>query len=94
MDQILKGLYRLGVREFPSYLVVGSHLVVQVDAGTTFPGPQVIQDIQEVLGQHPLSQAALSGDKNRRQRNVRQAVLPGQDGESHSGSQSGAGSAK
>jgi len=50
MDQILKGLYRLGVREFPSYLVVGSHLVVQVDAGTTFTGPQVLQDIQEVLG--------------------------------------------
>ncbi len=50
MDQILKGLYRLGVREFPSYLVVGSSLIIQVDAGTTFTGPQVLQDIQEALG--------------------------------------------
>jgi 2-aminobenzoylacetyl-CoA thioesterase len=50
MDQILKGLYRLGSPEFPAFLVVGSHRLVQVDAGPTFVGPMYLQDIQEVLG--------------------------------------------
>ena len=50
MDQILKGLYRLGGPEFPSFLVVGSRHAVQVDAGPTFVGPLYLQNIQEVLG--------------------------------------------
>ena len=50
MDQILKGLYRLGSPEFPAFLVVGSHRVVQVDAGPAFMGPVYLQDIPKVLG--------------------------------------------
>jgi 2-aminobenzoylacetyl-CoA thioesterase len=50
MDQILKGLYRLGSPEFPAYLVAGSHRVVQVDAGPVFMGPVYLQDIPKVLG--------------------------------------------
>ena len=49
MDQILKGLYRLGSLEFPAFLVVGRHRVVQVDAGPTFMGPGYLQDIPKVL---------------------------------------------
>ena len=50
MDQILKGLYRLGGPKFPAFLVVGSHRVVQVDAGPAFVGPEYLQDIPKVLG--------------------------------------------
>jgi glyoxylase-like metal-dependent hydrolase (beta-lactamase superfamily II) len=50
MDQILKGLYRMGSPEFPAFLVAGSHGVVQVDAGPAFMGPMYLQDIQKVLG--------------------------------------------
>ena len=50
MDQILKGLYRLGGPKFPAFLVVGSHCVVQVDAGPAFMGPEYLQDIPKVLG--------------------------------------------
>jgi 2-aminobenzoylacetyl-CoA thioesterase len=50
MDQILKGLYRLGSPEFPAFLVVGSQRVVQIDGGPAFMGPGYLQDIQEVLG--------------------------------------------
>jgi 2-aminobenzoylacetyl-CoA thioesterase len=50
MDQILKGLYRLGGPEFPAFLVVGSHRVIQVDAGPVFMGPEYLQDMQKVLG--------------------------------------------
>ncbi len=50
MDQILKNLYRLGSHEFPAFLVMGSHRVVQVDAGPAFMGPVYLQDIQKVLG--------------------------------------------
>ncbi len=49
MDQILEGLYRLGSPEFPAFLVVGSHRLVQVDAGPAFMGPVYLQDIQKVL---------------------------------------------
>lgn len=40
----------MGSPEFPAFLVVGSHRLVQVDAGPTFVGPLYLQDIQEVLG--------------------------------------------
>ena len=50
MDQILKGLYRLGGPKFPAFLVVGSQRVVQVDAGPAFVGPEYLHDIPKVLG--------------------------------------------
>lgn len=51
MDQILEGLYRLGGPKFPAFLVVGSHGVVQIDAGPAFVGPEFLQDIPKVLGE-------------------------------------------
>ena len=40
----------MGSPKFPAFLVVGSHRVVQVDAGPAFMGPEYLQDIPKVLG--------------------------------------------
>ena len=50
MDEIVKGLYRLGGVQQPSFLVMGKHRIVQIDAGSTFMGPAYLNDIRELLG--------------------------------------------
>jgi glyoxylase-like metal-dependent hydrolase (beta-lactamase superfamily II) len=51
MDEIVKGLYRLGGVQQPSFLVMGKHRIVQIDAGPTFMGPAYLNDIRELLGE-------------------------------------------
>lgn len=50
MDEIAKGLYRLGGVRQPAFLVMGKYRVVQIDAGPTFMGPAYLNDIIELLG--------------------------------------------
>ena len=50
MDEIVKGLYRLGGVRQPSFLVMGKYRIVQIDAGPTFMGPAYLNDIRELLG--------------------------------------------
>jgi glyoxylase-like metal-dependent hydrolase (beta-lactamase superfamily II) len=50
MDEIVKGLYRLGGVRQPAFLVMGKSRTVQIDAGPTFMGPVYLNDIRELLG--------------------------------------------
>jgi len=50
MDEIVKGLYRLGGVRQPAFLVMGKYRIVQIDAGPTFMGPAYLNDIIELLG--------------------------------------------
>jgi len=50
MDEIVKGLYRLGEVRQPAFLIMGKHKIVQIDAGPTFMGPAYLNDIRELLG--------------------------------------------
>jgi 2-aminobenzoylacetyl-CoA thioesterase len=51
MDEIVKGLYRLGRVRQPAFLVMGKYRIVQIDAGPTFMGPAYLNDIKELLGE-------------------------------------------
>jgi glyoxylase-like metal-dependent hydrolase (beta-lactamase superfamily II) len=50
MNQIVKGLYRLGEARQPAFLVMGEHKIVQIDAGPTVMGPTYLNDIKNLLG--------------------------------------------
>jgi len=50
MDEIVKGLYRLGGVKQPAFLVIGKDRIVQIDAGPSFMGPSYLNDIRELLG--------------------------------------------
>jgi len=50
MDEIVKGLYRLGGVRQPSFLVMGKDRFVQIDAGPAFMGPAYLNDIRKLLG--------------------------------------------
>jgi len=51
LDEIAKGLYRLGDRGLPAFLIVGTERIVQIDAGPAFMAPRYIQDIYSILGE-------------------------------------------
>lgn len=51
MDEIVKGLYRLGGVRQPAFLVMGKDRIIQIDAGPTFMGSAYIDDIRELLGE-------------------------------------------
>ena len=51
MNEIVKGLYRLGGVRQPSFLVMGKYRIVQIDAGPAFMGPAYLNDIRELLGE-------------------------------------------
>jgi len=50
MDEIVKGLYRLGGVRQPAFLAMGKFRTVQIDAGPTFMGPAYLNDIKKLLG--------------------------------------------
>jgi glyoxylase-like metal-dependent hydrolase (beta-lactamase superfamily II) len=50
MDEIEKGLYRLGDPRFPAFLIIGRDRVVEVDAGPTFMAPRYLEHIHGILG--------------------------------------------
>jgi len=52
MDEIVKGLYRLGGVRQPTFLVMGKFRTVQIDAGPAFMGPAYLNNIRELLGKH------------------------------------------
>ncbi|NNL42150.1 MAG: MBL fold metallo-hydrolase [Desulfobacterales bacterium] len=49
MDEISKGLFRLGGVKQPAFLVMGKLRTVQIDAGPTFMGPAYLNDILKIL---------------------------------------------
>jgi len=49
MDEIVKGLYRLGGVRQPTFLVIGKFRTVQIDAGPAFMGPAYLNDIKKLL---------------------------------------------
>jgi len=51
MDEIVKGLYRLGGVRQPAFLAMGKFRTVQIDAGPTFMGPAYLNDIKKLLGE-------------------------------------------
>ncbi|MCP4367696.1 MAG: MBL fold metallo-hydrolase [Deltaproteobacteria bacterium] len=51
MDEIVKGLYRLGGVRQPAFLAMGKFRTVQIDAGPAFMGPAYLNDIQQLLGE-------------------------------------------
>lgn len=50
MEKILNGLYRIGNRQYPAFLVTGKDRVVLVDAGPAFMGPRYLNEIRQLLG--------------------------------------------
>jgi len=50
MEKILNGLFRIGIPQYPAFLVTGKDRVVLVDAGPAFMGPGYLNEIRQLLG--------------------------------------------